>query len=94
MQEPTQQSWETVNYSDNPELPGVDEVEIVMDFLPRPEDLRFLEPETEKITIQLDKTTVNYFRQKAQERGGSYQRMIRSLLKEYVSYHQARPQGR
>lgn len=89
MKEPTQQSWETVTYSDNPELPTVDEVEMVVDFLPRPEELLFLEPETEKITIQLDKMTVNYFRQKAQERGGSYQRMIRSLLKEYVNHQQA-----
>ena len=77
-----------VTYTDNPALPTVDEVEIVVDFLPRPEELLFLEPETEKITIQLDRSTVNYFRQKAQERGGSYQRMIRSLLKEYVNHQQ------
>lgn len=88
LQEPTQQSQEMVTYTDNPALPTVDEVEIVVDFLPRPEELLFLEPETEKITIQLDRSTVNYFRQKAQERGGSYQRMIRSLLKEYVNHQQ------
>ena len=88
MHESTKQSWETVTYTDNPELPDVDDLEIVVDFLPRPEELLFLEPETEKITIQLDKSTVNYFRQKAQERGGSYQRMIRSLLNEYVNHQQ------
>ncbi len=77
-----------LTYTDNPDLPGVDDLEIVVDFLPRPEELLFLEPETEKITIQLDKRTVNYFRQKAQERGGSYQRMIRSLLNEYVNHQQ------
>ena len=88
MQEPNKQNWETVTYTDNPELPDVEDVEIVVDFLPSPEELQFLEPETEKITIQLDKATVEYFRQQARNRGGSYQRMIRTLLKEYVAHQQ------
>jgi predicted DNA binding CopG/RHH family protein len=88
MQEPTKQNSETGPYTDNPALPDADDVEIVVDFLPGQDELQFVEPETEKITIQLDKATVNYFRQKAQERGGSYQRMIRSLLKAYVNHEQ------
>lgn len=88
MKEPTQQRWERVTYTDNPELPAVDDLEIVVDFLPSPEELQFIEPETEKITIQLDKGTVDYFRQQAEKRGGSYQRMIRTLLKEYVNHQQ------
>ncbi|MCB0084654.1 MAG: hypothetical protein KDE47_27125 [Caldilineaceae bacterium] len=42
MQEPTKQRWERVTYTDNPALPAVDDLEIVVDFLPSPEKLQFL----------------------------------------------------
>lgn len=85
MQKLQKQPWETVEYTDNPDLPDLEDIEIVTDFLPRPEELIFKEAETEKITIQLDKATVDFFRHKAQELGASYQRMIRNLLNEYVA---------
>ena len=37
MQEPTTQPRETAEYSDNPDLPEIEDVEIVTDFLPPPE---------------------------------------------------------
>jgi len=87
MQEPVRQTWETVEYTDNPELPEIEQIEIVKDFLPPPEMLVRREPETEKITMVLDKETVDFFREKASELGASYQRMIRNLLNEYVGQH-------
>jgi len=74
---------ERVKYTDNPEIGEL--VEISKSFLPRPEDLVFKEPATEKVTIELEKETVDFFRQKAQSLGASYQRMIRKLLSEYVA---------
>ena len=59
---------------------------LIADFLPPPEALVIAEePTTEKITIVLDRETVDFFRQKSQELGASYQRMIRELLKSYAS---------
>jgi len=61
-------------------------MEFVQDFLPRPEDLVLKkEPATEKITMELEKETVDFFRGKAKTFGASYQRMIRKLLSEYVA---------
>lgn len=39
MNKQPKQSWETVEYTDSPELPDLEDVEIVADFLPRLEDL-------------------------------------------------------
>jgi len=74
---------ERVKYTENPEIGEL--VEVSKNFLPRPEDLVFKEPATEKITMELEKETVDFFRQKAQSLGASYQRMIRKLLSEYVA---------
>ena len=57
----------------------------VDDFLPSPEDLVLKVPETVKVTLSLDKDTVEFFKYQADEFGASYQRMIRNLLNEYVS---------
>lgn len=40
-----------------------------------------------KVTMELEKETLDFFRQKAQSLGASYQRMIRKLLSEYVAQH-------
>ena len=78
------QTWETVTYTDNPELPDLKDVEIVEDFLPSPEDLIFTKPKGVKITITLDAESVNFFKQQAEQLHTPYQRMIRNLLVEYV----------
>ena len=53
--------WETVEYTDDPELPDVEHVKIVdKSFLPSPHELVFKEAESEKITIFLDADTVTF----------------------------------
>ncbi len=59
-------------------------VEIVEDFLPRPEELA-LKEETVKITISLSKESVEFFKAKAKIYKTPYQKMIRRLLDEYVT---------
>ncbi len=84
--DPPRQPWETIEYTDDPDLPDIEHLEEVSkDFLPRPEALVFKGPATETITIELEKETVDFFRQKAQILGASYQRIIRKLLSEYVA---------
>ena len=64
----------------------IDEVRVVSDFLPPPEELAFRE-ETVKITIALSKASVEFFKQEAAKYEVSYQKMIRRLLDEYALRH-------
>lgn len=57
------------------------------DFLPAPEQLVLKDADSIKVTIVLDQSSVNFFKKKAKELHGSYQRMIRSLLSEYTAKH-------
>ncbi|MFO7680767.1 MAG: CopG family transcriptional regulator [Chloroflexota bacterium] len=66
----------------------MDEVKIVTDFLPSPEELVFRE-ETVKVTIALSKGSVEFFKNEADKYHISYQKMIRRLLDEYAQYHSA-----
>ncbi len=59
-------------------------MELIEDFFPRPEELIFKGSPQEKITITLDKETLDFFRAKATELKAPYQRMIRNLLQQYV----------
>ena len=84
--DPPRQTWETVGYSDNPELPDIEDLQIVdKAFLPRPDELVFKDAEIENITVSLDKETVAFFRSKAKELGASYKTLVRSILREYVA---------
>ena len=87
--EPPRQVGEIAEYDDPFAFGEAAEGEMVIvnDFLPAPEDLVMKEPATEKITIALSKETVTFFREKAQELGAPYQRMIRNLLDAYVAQH-------
>jgi predicted DNA binding CopG/RHH family protein len=60
---------------------------IVKDFLPRPEEL-VLKEENIKITISLNKSSIDFFKKKAKEQHTSYQKMIRRLIDWYASQHQ------
>ncbi len=71
-----------INYSDGP----IDEVRVVEDFLPSPEELAFRE-ETVKVTIALTKASVELFKHEAAKHQVSYQKMIRRLLDEYALRH-------
>ena len=73
-----------IKYTDEP----MDNVRVIKDFLPTPEQLAFKE-ETVKVTISLSKTSVDYFKSKAKSLNTQYQKMIRRLLDEYVARHKA-----
>ena len=71
-----------ISYSDGP----MEEVQVIKDFLPPPSELAFRE-ETVKVTIALTKASVDFFKQEAEKRQVSYQKMIRRLLDEYAHHH-------
>ena len=64
----------------------IGEVKIVKDFLPKPEDLVFRE-ETIKVTLNLSKSSVNFFKKIAKKHGSRYQKVIRNLLDAYSSHY-------
>ncbi len=70
-----------IKYSD--EKTG--KVEIVRDFLPKPEELVFKD-DTIKITLNLSRSSVDFFKGIAQKHGSQYQKVIRSLLDRYASH--------
>ncbi|PIP67591.1 MAG: CopG family transcriptional regulator [Candidatus Omnitrophica bacterium CG_4_9_14_0_2_um_filter_42_8] len=58
----------------------------VNDFLPRPEDL-IMPEETIKITLLLKKSSVDFFKHKADKCHTKYQRMIRELVDRYAAQY-------
>ena len=64
-------------------------LEVVPDFLPRPEDLVFRD-EGVKVTIALSKRSVEFFKNEAHKHHTQYQRMIRRLLDCYAEHHTKR----
>ena len=68
-----------IKYTDEP----MDNVKVITDFLPSPEELVFKE-ETIKVTILLSKFSVDFFKEIARTHHTQYQKMIRRLLDEYV----------
>ena len=74
---------------DNGELAGIENAktlsikEIRALGIPFPEEL-LKEPATEKITIELERESLEFFRREATRRHASYQRMIRNLLAAYA----------
>lgn len=71
-----------IKYSDE----KIGEIEIVNDFLPKPEDLVFKE-DTVKVTLNLSKSSIEFFKEIAQKHGSQYQRVIRNLLDRYTSHY-------
>jgi len=59
-------------------------IEIVEDFLPSPEKLAEMESNI-KVTINLRKSSVDFFKGVAKKNHVQYQRVIRSLLDSYAS---------
>jgi predicted DNA binding CopG/RHH family protein len=70
-----------IKYSDE----EIGEVEIVKDFLPKPEDLVFKE-DTVKVTLNLSKSSIEFFKGIARKHGSQYQKVIRNLLDNYSSH--------
>ncbi len=78
-----------IKYKDEP----LGKIEVVPDFLPRPEDLVFRE-EGVKVTLALSKRSVEFFKTEAQKHHTQYQRMIRRLLDAYAEHHAQAPVAR
>ena len=72
-----------IKYTEEP----MGELRAVKDFLPPPEQL-VLKEENVKVTISLNKSSVEYFKREAQKHHTSYQRMIRRILDWYASQYQ------
>ena len=70
-------------YTDEP----LGKLMVAKDFLPRPEQL-VLKEENVKITISLNKSSVDFFKKKAKEHHTSYQKMIRRLIDWYALQQQ------
>lgn len=70
-------------YTDEP----LGEVEVVEDFLPPPEKL-VLKKERVKVTMELSKSSIDYFKRQASKQGTAYQVMMRNLLDYYVAKQQ------
>lgn len=71
-----------IQYEDGP----IEEVQVVADFLPSPEELAFRD-ETIKVTIALSKKSVDFFKEQGAKNRVSYQKMIRRLLDEYAAHY-------
>lgn len=71
-----------IKYTDGP----MGDIKVVKDFLPPPSELAFRE-ETVKVTLQLSRASVEYFKKEAEIHHTPYQRMIRRLLDEYAEHH-------
>jgi len=65
---------------------ALDKANQVADFLPPPDQL-VEKIEKEKITISLNKRSVEFFRKAADEEGVGYQTMINNLLEKYVQHY-------
>ena len=71
-----------IKYTNEP----LGKLEVVPDFLPRPEDLVFRDDGV-KVTLALSKRSVEFFKTQAQKHNTQYQRMIRRLLDAYAEHH-------
>ena len=70
-----------IAYTDEPM-----DVRVIEDFLPPPDQLVRKE-ETVKVTLQLSKQSVDFFKRHARRSHTPYQRMIRRVLDLYAAKH-------
>jgi predicted DNA binding CopG/RHH family protein len=59
-------------------------IEVVRDFLPSPDEL-VMKDNTVKVTLNLSKSSVEFFKDLASKSETKYQKVIRNLLDQYVS---------
>jgi len=62
---------------------AIDEAEVVADFLPPPEMLVPKE-DTVKVTLNLSRRSVEFFKEQAARQGVPYQQMVRRILNLYT----------
>ena len=65
------------------------ELKVNKDFLPPPDQL-VLKEEKVKVTISLNKSSVEFFKKAAKKQHTSYQKMIRRVIDWYASHYQGR----
>ena len=82
-----EEARDTMKARSNWEMP-VGKLTRVRDFLPPPCRL-VVKDETTKVTIALEKSSINFFKQQAKKNHTKYQRMIRAVLDQYASHYQA-----
>jgi len=70
-----------IKYTDEP----MGKLRVVQDFLPSP-DMLVSKVETVKVTLALSKSSLDFFKDQAQSKHTPYQKMIRSLLDQYVAH--------
>ena len=64
----------------------IGKVAVVKDFLPKPEEFVFKEDNV-KVTINLSKSSLDFFKKIAKQHGSQYQKVIRNLLDSYSSHY-------
>ena len=62
---------------------SIEQAEVIPDFLPSPDRL-VLRQETVRVTLNLNKRSVDFFKSSAQQNGVPYQSMIRRVLDIYA----------
>lgn len=68
----------------------IGKAEVVKDFLPKPDELVFKEDNV-KVTINLSKSSLDFFKKLAKQHGSQYQKVIRNLLDSYSSFYSRTP---
>ena len=71
-----------IKYSDE----KIGKLEVIDDFLPKPEEL-VVKEDNVKVTLNLSRTSVEFFKEIARKNGSQYQRVIRKLLDSYTSHY-------
>ena len=74
-----------IKYTDEPLLMG----ERVPDFLPPPSQL-VKRKSTAKVTLELTRSSLDFFKRQAKKEHVPYQRMIRGLIDAYAKYQEAK----
>ncbi|AFH50484.1 Hypothetical protein IALB_2781 [Ignavibacterium album JCM 16511] len=64
----------------------IGKIEILEDFLPKPEELVFKE-ETVTVKLKLSRSSVEFFKRIADKHGSNYQQIIKTLLDKYSSQY-------
>ena len=80
-----------IGYRKAPEEIGeaIEKAEIIRDFLPSPDQL-ILKEDTVKVTLNLSKDSVAFFKEKAKENRVPYQNMIKAILDLYTERFQGK----
>ena len=69
---------------------AVAQAAVIPGFLPSPDQL-VLKQETVRVTLNLNRSSVDFFKRKARENGVPYQSMIRKVLDFYAAQFPHRP---